>query len=140
MFSRTGFLFLIVLLPMLGAISSVYHGRALQKYVSSTKRIEDMAGLARFQQLVAQQMRGALLQLALLTTPLALYFIGILTGRLRLSDIAFVIIPAVVLLAIGYLFKKVEAEACRIQAVNEDLDEQRLAVIKRWKTSALPDW
>ena len=138
--TRTVFLSLIVVLPILGAISAVYHGRALQRYVSKTKRIDDMAGLARFQQVVAQQMRAALIQLALLTTPLALYFIGILTDRLWLGDIAFVVIPAVVLLAIGYLFKKVEAQACRVPAVNEDLDEQRMAVIKRWKTSALPDW
>jgi hypothetical protein len=139
-FSRTVFIFLIVLLPTLGVISAVYHGRALEKYVRSTKMIKDVAGLARFQELVAQQMRGALIQLALLTTPLALYFIGILTDRLWLGDIAFVIIPAVFLLSLGYLFKKVEAQACRIPAANEDLDQQRLAVIKRWKTSALPNW
>ena len=90
--------------------------------------------------MVARQMHSALIQLSLSTTPIVLYFFGILTDRLRLSDIAFVFVPGLILMAVGYLFKKVEAQACRIQGVNDDLDRQRLAVIKRWKTKALPDW
>jgi len=130
----------MMLLPFLGAITAVYHGGLLQKYVRHTRRISDIAGLAKFQKVVARQMYAALAQLILLTTPMILYAVGILTNRLRLRDIAYVVIPATVVIFVGYYFKKVEAEACRIPALGDDLEEQRLAIIKTWKTKPFPNW
>jgi hypothetical protein len=130
----------MLILPGLGAVNAIYHGRLLQHYARQTKRIDDMAGLARFQKIVARQMYAALVQLVLLLTPIILYFIAIPTEILRFADIVFVMIPGGILIALGYHFKKVEAEVCRIPAVGEDLDEQRLAVIKHWRTRPLPDW
>lgn len=127
-------------LPALGAINAIYHGRSLQRYVRQTKRIRDLDGLERFQKMVARQMYAALVQLVLLVVPLILYFIGIPTEILRFGDIVFVFIPAGVLIALGHHFKKVETEVCRIPALGEDLEEQRLAVIKTWRTRPLPDW
>jgi hypothetical protein len=130
----------MLILPALGAINAIYHGRSLQHYVRHTKRIDDMAGLARFQKIVARQMYAALAQLVLLITPIILYFIAIPIEILRFADIVYVMIPGGILMAIGYHFKKVETEACRIPALGEDLDEQRLAVIKTWRTRPLPTW
>jgi hypothetical protein len=137
---RTVFIGVMLILPALGAVNAVYHGRSLQHYVRQTKRIRDMDGLAKFQKIVARQMYAALVQLALMVVPMVLYFIGIPTEILRLADIVYVMIPGGILIAVGYHFKKVESEACRIPALGEDLDEQRLAVIKIWKTRPLPDW
>jgi hypothetical protein len=130
----------MLVLPAIGAVNSIYHGRLLQAYVRQTKRINDIAALALFQATVARQMYAALVQLVLLVAPIILYFIGIPTEILRFADIAFVMIPGGILIALGYHFKKVEVEACRIPAVGEDLDEQRLAVIKTWRTRPLPNW
>jgi hypothetical protein len=137
---RTVFISLMLLLPALGAVNAIYHGRMLQHYVRSTKRIEDMSGLARFQKIVARQMYAALVQLALLVVPMILYFIGIPSQILRFSDIIFVFIPGGILIALGYHFRKVEAEVCRIPALGEDLDKQRMAVIKIWRTRPFPEW
>jgi hypothetical protein len=137
---RTVFVSLMLILPALGAINAIYHGRLLQRYVRQTKRIKDMDGLAQFQKIVARQMYAALVQLVLILTPMIVYFIGLPIEIFRLSDIMFVMIPGGVLLALGYHFKKVESETCRIPAVGEDLDRQRLAVIKIWKTRPLPTW
>lgn len=130
----------MLILPAFGIANAVYHGRLLQDYVRRTRTIEDVAGLGQFQKMVARQMYAALFQLVLIFTPIVIYFIGVPTEILRFADIVFVMIPGGVLMALGYYFKKVEAEACRIQAVNEDLDEQRLAVIKAWRTKPLPTW
>jgi hypothetical protein len=137
---RTVFISVMLILPALGAVNAIYHGRLLQHYVQQTKRIRDMAGLAQFQKLVARQMYAALFQLVLLVVPMILYFIGIPPQILRFADIVYVFIPGGILIALGYHFKKVESEVCRIPALGEDLDEQRLAVIKTWKTRPLPDW
>ena len=131
---------LMLLFPGLGAVNAIYHGRLLQEYVRQTRRIKDLAGLTRFQMTVARQMYAALAQLILLTTPVVLYFFGVLTDHLHLGDIAFVVIPGTLIFALGYFFKKVEAQACRIPALGKDLEEQRLAVIKTWKTRPLPNW
>jgi uncharacterized membrane protein len=85
-------------------------------------------------------MYAALAQLVFLVTPIIIYSFGVSTEILVFSDITLVIIPGAFLVALGYLFKKVEAEACRIPAAGEDLDEQRLAVIKTWRTRPLPNW
>ena len=130
----------MLILPALGAVNAIYHGLLLQRYVRDTKQIEDIAGLARFQEIVARQMYAALVQLVLILTPVVMYFIGLPMEIFRLGDIVFVLIPGGVLIGIGYYFKKVEAQACRIPAIGEDLDEQRLAVIKIWKTRPLPTW
>ena len=130
----------MLILPALGVINAIYHGRMLQHYVRHPKRIDDMAGLARFQKIVARQMYAALAQLLLLIIPIILYFIAIPTEILRFADIVYVMFPGAVLMAIGYHFKKVETQVCRIPALGEDLDEQRLAIIKRWRTRAVPDW
>lgn len=130
----------MLILPALGAVNAIYHGRLLRHYVRQTKRIRDMDGLAKFQKIVARQMYAALVQLALMVVPMAIYFIGIPTEILRLADIVYVMIPGGILIALGYHFKKVEAEVCRIPALGKDLDDQRLAVIKIWKTRPLPDW
>lgn len=137
---RAVFIALILLLPALGAVNAIFHGRLLQNYVRQTRRIQDLAGLARYQEVVGRQMHAALVQFGLLTTPVALYFVGILTDKLHLGDISFVIVPGALLMALAYHFKKVEAEACRIPALGEDLEEQRLAIIKTWKTRPLPNW
>ena len=138
--TRHVFIALILLLPALGAVNSIFHARLLQNYVQQTRRIRDLDGLARFQKMVARQMYAALVQLGLLTTPMVLYAVGILTDKVRIGDIAFVIVPGIFLLFLGYLFKKVETAACRIPALGEDLDEQRLAIIRTWKTRPLPNW
>jgi hypothetical protein len=137
---RTVFISLMLILPALGAVNAVFHGRLLQHYLRQTKTIDDMAGLARFQKMVARQMYAALVQLALLLTPIILYFIGIPTEILRFADIVYVMIPGGILIALGYHFKKVETEVCRIPAAGKDLDEQRLAVIKTWRTRPFPTW
>jgi uncharacterized membrane protein len=130
----------MLILPALGAVNSIYHGRLLQAYVRQTKSINDIAALAGFQKIVARQMYAALAQLVFLVTPIIIYSFGVSTEILVFSDITLVIIPGAFLVALGYLFKKVEAEACRIPAAGEDLDEQRLAVIKTWRTRPLPNW
>jgi hypothetical protein len=137
---RTVFICVMVLLPALGTVNAIYHGRLLQHYVRQTKRIRDLDGLAQFQKTVARQMYAALVQLVLFLVPMILYFIGIPSEILRLGDIVFVFVPGGILIALGYHFKKVESEACRIPALGEELDKQRLAVIKTWKTRPLPNW
>ena len=137
---RSLFITLMLVLPALGAVNSIYHARVLRDYIQRTRIIRDVQGLAEFQKMVARQMYAALAQLVLLVTPLVLYFVGILTQVFQFRDITYVIIPGIVLMALGYIFKKVETEACRIPAANEDLNEQRLAVIDVWRKKPLPDW
>ena len=131
---------LILLCPALAAINAIYHTRQLQNYVRHVRRINDMAGFARFQRLVARQMYAALAQSLLLTAPLILYFLGIFSDQLWLPDVVFVIVPGGFIIVLGYVMKKLENQVCRIPAANRDLDDQRLAVIKIWRTRPLPNW
>ncbi len=131
---------LILLCPVLAAINAIYHTRLLQDYVRHVRRISDMAGLARFQKLVARQMYAALAQCLLLTAPPVLYFIGIFIDQLWLPDAVFVIVPGGFVIVLGYVMKKLENQVCRIPAANKDLDDQRLAVINIWRTRPLPNW
>ena len=137
---RTLLISVMLILPALGAVNAVYHGRMIQRYVRQTDKISDLAGLARFQELVSRQMYAALFQLGLILASFVVYLAGIPTEILRFADIVYVMIPGLILVVLGFHFKKVEAEACRIPAVGEDLEKQRLAVIKTWRTRPLPDW
>ena len=131
---------LILLCPVLAAINAMYHSRQLKDYVRHVGRINDMADLARFQKLVARQMYAALAQSLLMTAPLALYFLGIFIDQLWLPDAVFVIVPGFIVIVLGYVMKKLENQVCRIPAANQDLNDQRLAVINIWRTRPLPNW
>ena len=137
---RTFFIFIVLVLPAAAAVNSIVHGTLLRKYAQQTPYFRTEQDISRFQKVVARQMYAAVAQMGLLMFPLAFYLLGVVTGNLTPRDLPLVIVPAFVILVLGYLFKKVEVAVRNIPATNKEIERKRDAVVTTWKKRALPDW
>jgi len=131
---------LLLGLPALAVLNSCWFGRELGHAVRDIGRLESTADIERYKQVVARQMRAALAQMVLLAAPAALFGVGIVTGILTARDLLFMIIPAVVVIAVAAHYRRVEAAAREIPAASEELLRQRDAIVQTWLKRPLPDW
>jgi hypothetical protein len=136
----TQLLFLIVALPVAGAVNAYLAGSRLQRFLADVPRLTGWHDLERYKQEVAYQMRAALAQIALLGLPLPIYLVGLMSGALSPADALYVILPAVTVGLLGLLVRKVERAMREIPVETDELREQRDAVARTWTTKPLPDW
>jgi hypothetical protein len=127
-------------LPTLAILNSLWFGRELKRTVRAIGRLQSTADLERYKRVVARQMSAALVQLVLLAAPPILFGIGAVTGLLGMKDLIYVVLPAVAVLLVAAGFRRVEAEARQIPAESEELARQRDAVVRTWLKRPLPDW
>jgi hypothetical protein len=136
---RELFLGLIVGMPCVGILNSLWFGRHLREYLSRSPRIETWQELERFKQVVSTQMYAALAQIGFLVIPYPAFAIGLYMKSLRMADIVYIIIPSVFLVVIGVIFKAVEEKAKSLP-VSEELQGEYQRVINTWIKKPLPDW
>ena len=131
---------LLLGLPTLALLNSFWFGRELERAVREIGRLESTADIERYKRVVARQMVAALVQIALLAAPAIFFGIGIVTGVLAGSDLLYVILPAIVVIAAAARFRPVEAAARQIPAADEEIARQRDAIVHTWLKRPLPDW
>ncbi|MCU0303517.1 MAG: hypothetical protein MUC56_05630 [Thermoanaerobaculales bacterium] len=122
------------------ALNSFWFGLRLRRFVLAKQRLASDLDLFRFKALVADQMRAALIQIVLLSAPVVIVVAGIVAEVLYPTDVLFVVVPAVVILAIAAYFRRWEIEARAIETATPELLEQRDAVVRTWLRKAWPDW
>jgi len=136
---RELFLGLIVGMPCVGILNSLWFGWHLREYLSRSPRIETWQELERFKQIVSTQMYAALAQIGFLIIPYPAFAVGLYMKELRMADIVYIIIPSVFLVVIGVIFKAVEEKAKSLP-VSEELQEEYQRVIHTWIKKPFPDW
>jgi hypothetical protein len=137
---RSLFIIVVLVLQAAAAVNSVVHGTRLMQYVKKTRYLRTEQDLDRFKTVVARQMYAAVVQMGLLILPLVFYLVGVFTGILYPTDLPMIIVPAALILVLGYVFKKVEVAARNIPALNLRIEKQRDLIAATWKKKALPDW
>jgi hypothetical protein len=85
-------------------------------------------------------MYAALLQIALLVAPGAVFVVGVIQGVLSVDDIFFVVLPSFVIFALGFALKKVENQERAIPVSDPILEERWDHIVKVWMTKPFPDW
>ncbi len=138
--TRDTLVFLIVGLPVLGMLNATFFGLRLKSFLAGTSRLSSSTDMERYKAQVKAQMFAALVQMILLGAPSLLWMFGFSQDQLYIGDLKFVVVPSVLMIAIGMYFKKVEETARSIPVENDELRVQRDRIASRWTDSALPDW
>lgn len=133
-------LLLLLLLPGLAVLNALWFSAELRRFLAEVPRIESTRELERFKEVVARQMRAALVQIGLLGAPIVVFGIGTLRGVLAPRDLLYVILPAALVLAVAAQCRKVEQAARSIPAADELLLRERDRVVDTWLKKPLPDW
>ncbi len=137
---RIVFITLMLLCPAVAVVNSLIFGSKLKRFAHRIRMFSDHDDIVHFQRVVAQQMYAALAQVVLLAVPAVLFVLGVFRGFLGVGDLVFVIVPSLVVLALGIAMKKVEHRVRRIPARDDDLARQRDAVVSTWMRKPFPDW
>ncbi|MBN1435087.1 hypothetical protein JW921_10025 [Candidatus Fermentibacterales bacterium] len=131
---------LLILFPALALLNAFVFMSRLRRMVEDLGILSSTGDIRRFRREVGYQMYAALLQIALLTAPMVLYFIGLFSHRLRPPDVLYVIVPSAVVLVVGKIMKRVEQQAKNMPASTPDFEKERDRVVRVWDTKPLPDW
>lgn len=131
---------LILAFSIAGLANSLWFGLELRRFTKSTPVLSSDLHLARYKKLVAHQMHAALLQIVLLSAPIVITVVGIVSEILEPGDIFFVIVPAVPILLVGFYFRSWEVKTRNIPTATPGLEEERDAVVRTWLRKARPDW
>jgi len=137
---RIIFIGLMLIFPVIALVNALVFGRELRQFSRRMVMFSSYDDIMYFQKVVAHQMYAALFQIVLLATPAVLYVVGAVRGYLEATDLVFVILPSIVIIALGMSMKKVELRVRRIPARDEDLEQQRDAIVTTWVKKPLPDW
>jgi hypothetical protein len=138
--SRSIYIALMLALPALAAVNALVHGSQLRAFLRRTPAFTTYQHIVDFEKVVARQMYAALLQIGLLASPAIIFVIGFVRKALASSDILFVILPALVIAALGMAFKNLEYKVRSIPADDPILEERRDHIVKVWNSKPFPDW
>ena len=138
--SRAILMLLLLLLPRLAVANVLLFGHELRRFVREIPCLASTHDVERFKRDVARQTVAALAQIALLAAPAVLFFVGIARGLLGPGDLLLVILPAAVVIAVAAQLKRTELRARQISAADEEVRQQRNAVVATWMKKSPPDW
>ena len=138
--SRTGYITLMLLLPVVAVLNAIIHGSQLKAFLERTPAFATYQDIVEFEKVVARQMYAALVQIGLLAAPGVVLVVGILRGVLSVGDILYVVLPSFVILGLGVAFKQVENKVRAIPVSDPILEERRDHIVKVWMTKPFPDW
>ena len=130
----------MLVLPAIAAVNALIHGSQLHAFLRRTPAFTTYQNIVEFENVVARQMYAALLQIGLLVSPGIVCVIGLIRGVLGINDVLYVMLPAVVILALGVAFKSLEHRVRSIPADDPILQERRDQIIRVWNTKPFPDW
>lgn len=138
--SRGLLLALMLVLPAIACINSCIHSAQLKAFLERTPAFATYQNIVDFEQVVSRQMYAALLQIGLLVSPGVIFVIGLIQGALTVEDVIYVMLPSMVVLALGLVFKQLENRVKSIPVSDPILSERRDHLVKVWNSKPLPDW
>jgi hypothetical protein len=131
-------LLIFVAIYVVAATLSVWAGSLVRRFLRENSSIADVATLERFKALARQNMRFALLQIALLSTGIILGIL--LLFRHGLLALIPIVITNVLLTVLAKSLGPSEKAARSLPAATPDLLEQCQRVSQSWVSRALPDF
>lgn len=137
---RSTYTFLLIALPALALLNIWWFGRELRTFVDSTPVISSTMDIERMKAVVSRQMYAALAQIVLLAAAPAVFLVGLIRGALQPPDVLYVIVPSAAVIVLSLGFKRIEAEARRLEAADDELRRQRDRIVRTWMRKPLPDW
>ena len=138
--SRSGYITLMLLLPVVAVVNAIVHGSQLKAFLERTPGFATYQDIVEFEKVVARQMYAALVQIGLLVAPGVVFVVGLIRGVLSPGDILYVVVPSFVILALGVAFKTIENKVRSIPVGDAILEERREHIVKVWMTKPFPDW
>jgi hypothetical protein len=123
-----------------GLVNAVVFGLELKNFVESTPVLHSTRTIERFKRVVAHQMYAALAQILLLSAPVVIFLVGVMTDMLQPRDFLFVVLPSAVILVVAAYHRGWERRAKTIRAADEDFEAQRDAIVRTWLRKPWPDW
>ena len=138
--SRGLFLAVMLVLPAIACVNSFVHSSQLKAFLERTPAFETYQTIVDFEQVVSRQMYAALLQIGLLVSPGVIFMIGLIMGTLTVEDVIYVMLPSMVVLALGLAFKKLENRVKSIPVSDPILAERRDHIVTVWDSKPFPDW
>ena len=138
--SRELMITLLIVFPALAIANGYYFTGRLSRMIREMKVISSSLDMSRYRHDASLQMYAALAQIVLLTVPLLIYVYGALSHILRFWDLLYMLIPSVVVFAVGKSLKRTERRAWNMPADSAELERERDHVVNVWNTRPLPDW
>jgi hypothetical protein len=131
---------LLLVLPGLAVLNALWFSSELRRFLAEVPRLESTRDVELFKAVVARQMRAALVQIVLLGAPLVVFGVGIVRRVLGPGDLLYVILPALVVLAVAARCRPAEQAARSLPAADDVLTRERDRVVQTWLKKPLPDW
>ncbi|MCC6488845.1 MAG: hypothetical protein IT364_15205 [Candidatus Hydrogenedentes bacterium] len=130
---------IIVGMPVLGIVNSLWFGSSLVRYLRQQPRIASFHDMEQFKRIVAAQMYGALAQILVLVLPGIAFAAGFVLKVLGRVDLLFVLVPSAVVVLVGVYYKRIERSAQTLD-VSEEFREEYARVIYTWLHKPFPTW
>ena len=123
-----------------GVMNSIWFGLELKRFVDRTPVLASHLDMMRFKKVVSHQMHAALFQIVLLSAPIVIFITGMMFEFLTGSDILLVVVPSVIILIVGVIFRKLEMRAKTMPTASPEIGAERDAIVRTWLRKPLPDW
>jgi hypothetical protein len=131
----------IASLPLVGALLSLVAWIRLNTFTQSVPAIAAPRDLDELKRVVKLDMYLALVMIALVLGTAGLFGLGVWIGCfgvLELTCLLTIVSPFAIVA--GILLKRAEAGLKAVPVTDDSLQAEHAHVIKRWSSSALPDW
>lgn len=130
---------IIVGMPVLSIVNSIWFGSRLVQYLRQQPHITSFHDMEKFKRLVAAQMYGALVQILVLILPGITFAAGFVLKVLGPIDLLFLIVPSAVVVLVGVYLKGIERRAQTLE-VSEEFREEYARVVYTWIHKPFPTW
>jgi len=130
----------MLLPPACAVVNAMVHGARLHTFLKRTPTIATYQNIIEFERVVKRQMYAALLQIVLLVAPGIIFVVGLVRKVIAVDDVLYIVLPSLVIMAIGMAFKTLENRARSLPVHDPILEERRDHIVKVWNSKALPDW
>ncbi len=134
-----GLVIVMILLQAVAAGNQLFLGMRLATFANDRSAIKKREDLDSLKQVLRVQMVATLCQMALLVTPILLFFIGLFLDVLTRSHVHYLIWPSLFNLGLGIFFKRVETRVQQMP-VEESLQKEFVHVIDVWQHKPFADW
>lgn len=135
-------LLLTVIIVLYGAafFSLWYHRKILLEFLREVPLVQSSTDLSRLKDLIASQMYAALLQMVLLSAPIALFFYGVAVQALSAIHCPVIVVPSLLIAVLGRELTTIEQRLREMPAASPELQEVVDRTMQTFRNKALPDW
>lgn len=126
-------------LMLVSLLTTLFLGLELKRCVSRVKRLDSPEQIIAYRRVVARQMYGALIIIALAVIAAIVMLVAAVSGNANPADWFYIIGFSILYIIVGAWSKSVERKAQAISAEG-DFARQRDEIVQVWLKKPLPIW